>query len=238
MKSYKLYHKQLANYFHQLSRVNDKIEVFDVMMDFVLFRYRENPRQEDLEKITSKLGHQSSTNLLTEIEKVLSDFRRQMPMHDLLGEFYALECADKRAGQYFTPVDISDLQAGLAVQDPNSCQIGQTVLDPACGSGTLLLAVARRYRYFLFFGADLSERCCKMALYNLISNDLSGEICHLNSLTNEFFQAFIIAPGKSIDGSFRLFFINSYDKNDSIIHLKTKEEIKSVRQSRKKKLSQ
>jgi type I restriction enzyme M protein len=67
---------------------------------------------------------------------------------------------------------------------------GQKVLDPACGSGRMLLAAAKRNRFALFYGADLDNTCCKMALVNMLLNSLTGEIAHMNSLSNEFFTGY------------------------------------------------
>ena len=66
---------------------------------------------------------------------------------------------------------------------------GQTVIDPTCGSGRMLLAAAKRNRHALFYGADLDVTCCKMTLINMLFNSLTGEITHMNSLSNEFLPA-------------------------------------------------
>jgi hypothetical protein len=42
----------------------------------------------------------------------------------------------------------------------------------------------------LFYGADLDITCCKMALLNMLLNSLTGEIAHMNSLSNEFFRGY------------------------------------------------
>jgi type I restriction-modification system DNA methylase subunit len=67
---------------------------------------------------------------------------------------------------------------------------GQRILDPACGSGRMLLAAAKLNRYAIFHGADLDLTCCKMSLVNMMLNSLTGEIAHMNSLSNESFTGF------------------------------------------------
>lgn len=71
-----------------------------------------------------------------------------------------------------------------------SSQQGQTVCDPTCGSGRMLLAAAKINRYMRFYGADLDITCCKMALINTLLNSLQGEIAHMNTLSNEFYRGF------------------------------------------------
>lgn len=235
MKSYQDFHKQLCVPFHQLSRIDDKIDVFDVMMDFLLWPYTEFSELRQLEKIVCRLAHPDRVDLLLQIEKIVIAFQNKMPLRDQLCYFYSMECADKSAGQYFTPEDVADLLAQLSSPDLPSCKFGAAVLDPSCGSGSLLLGVARINRNLLFYGSDLSNRCCKMALFNLISNQLVGEICHLNCLTNEFFQTYIIVMGKNVQGDNRLYFIHSTNKNDSIIHLKTQQEHDQAAHARKEK---
>jgi tRNA G37 N-methylase Trm5 len=80
----------------------------------------------------------------------------------------------------------------LSIMTGDPLEIGQKVLDPACGSGRMLLAAAKRNRQALFFGADLDITCCKMALLNMLLNSLTGEIAHMNSLSNEFFTGYKI----------------------------------------------
>jgi type I restriction-modification system DNA methylase subunit len=66
----------------------------------------------------------------------------------------------------------------------------ETILDPACGSGRMLLAAAKINRHNTFFGADLDGTCCKMALINMLLNSLQGEISHMKSLSKEFFRGY------------------------------------------------
>lgn len=67
---------------------------------------------------------------------------------------------------------------------------GQTVCDCACGSGRMLLAAAKINRHVKLYGADLDNTCCKMALLNMLLNSLTGEIAHMNSLSNDFYTGY------------------------------------------------
>jgi len=55
----------------------------------------------------------------------------------LIGKFAAN--SGQKAGEYYTPPEVSDLMAELL--DP---QLGDTICDPACGSGSLLMKCGRK----------------------------------------------------------------------------------------------
>ncbi len=78
----------------------------------------------------------------------------------------------------------------LSMMSADTLKDGQKVLDPACGSGRMLLSAAKRNRHALLYGADLDSNCCKMALTNMLLNSLTGEIANMNSLSNEFFTGY------------------------------------------------
>ena len=50
--------------------------------------------------------------------------------------------AGKSGGEYYTPQEVSELLAKIAMDGRDAEQI-RTVYDPACGSGSLLLKVKR-----------------------------------------------------------------------------------------------
>ncbi|MES2378140.1 MAG: N-6 DNA methylase [Bacteroidota bacterium] len=108
---------------------------------------------------------------------------------DPLAELYPQAISSGHNGQYFTPEPICDM---LSIMSGDTLSDGQKVLDPACGSGRMLLAAAKRNRFALFYGADLDNTCCKMALVNMLINSLTGEIAHLNSISNEFSRGYTI----------------------------------------------
>jgi hypothetical protein len=86
-----------------------------------------------------------SPSAVTEINTVILAIRALQPenlRHDLLGrifhEFLPLETR-KRLGTFYTRPQAADILAGLAIDKPD-----EKVLDPACGSGTLLVSAYRR----------------------------------------------------------------------------------------------
>ena len=221
------YEKALLARFTDLCRHQDTFDVWDTIIDYVLFPYSENYQIDDIEKIICRLHHNDRLDLLEECRRIILNCQEEHPYKDLLGLFHSKHCANKKEGQYFTPVDLSMLLAGLVTS--NDCEFGKKVLDPACGSGTLLLAAGRQNPHFLLMGSDRSHLCCKMALCNLLIHGLVGEIAHLDALTNRFCQVYYIGCRENNTGDMELFYIHSFDSNKSLIHLKTKEEWKQIR---------
>jgi len=107
--------------------------------------------------------------------------------NDPLGQLYMDKITKGHNGQYFTPSHVCDFMAAITVSEMKD---GQILLDPACGSGRMLLAAAKINRHILFYGADIDATCVKMTVANMLLNSLSGEIAHMNSLSNVFFRGY------------------------------------------------
>lgn len=98
-----------------------------------------------------------------------------------------------RFGQFFTPLDVSELTAKITAYGVPSKKthidsfFGDRVVvsDPTCGSGRNLLAFGSRYidkpisdtPYFV--GEDIDATCCMMCALNLMFHGFVGEVvCH------------------------------------------------------------
>lgn len=94
--------------------------------------------------------------------------------HDPLGEMFMLRISHGHNGQFFTPQDICDFMAQIL--EPT----GETVNDPTCGSGRLLLSALKISREKgnepIVYGNDLSYTCAQMCLMNLLFNSARGEV--------------------------------------------------------------
>jgi hypothetical protein len=134
---------------------------------------------------------------------------------DVLGSFFQEHISHGHNGQFFSPQNICDMMACLS----GPVKQGGSILDPACGSGRMLLAAAKNNRNALFYGADVDESCAKMTVVNLYLNSLYGEVAWMNSLSNEFYCAWEIIP--TIKGIPRLKQLN---KNESNIYLRIPEQ--------------
>ena len=107
------------------------------------------------------------------------------PYSDPLGEFFTIHITKGQNGQYFTPEPICTFMAMINGLDTE--KEGQRILDPACGSGRMLLSAAKINHRNYFFWADNSNTCAKMATLNFFLNGLNGEVAWMDSLSMEWF---------------------------------------------------
>ncbi len=90
----------------------------------------------------------------------------------LIGQFAA--GAGKKAGEFYTPPEVSTLLAKLLQPKP-----GDRVCDPACGSGSLLIRVAKQIRE-----KDLSPSR-NFSLFGQESNGSTWALCRMNMFLHE-----------------------------------------------------
>jgi hypothetical protein len=138
---------------------------------------------------------------------------------DVLGSFFQERINFGRNGQFFSPQPICDMMTYMT----GPVKQGNRILDPACGSGRMLLAAAKSNRNALFYGADVDENCAKMTVINLYLNCLYGEVAWMDSLSNKFYGAWEILP--TIKGIPR---IQQISKQQSCIYLRLPETKKKI----------
>ena len=138
---------------------------------------------------------------------------------DVLGDYFEQHLSFGRNGQFFTPQHICDMMARMMT--PTG--FGKRVADPACGSGRMLMSMAKINRFALFYGADTDVNCAKMAVVNLCLNSMFGEVAWMNSITNQFYAAWEIFP--TVKG---VPCIRQITKQQSYIHLKLPESEKET----------
>jgi type I restriction enzyme M protein len=135
---------------------------------------------EDLDLTSTKLGRtESAKNEL--IAKVLShldkiDFFLEDSEKDVLGDAYEYligqfaSGAGKKAGEFYTPQEVSKVLAKLVTTGKTKLK---SVYDPTCGSGSLLLRVAREVKEVNnFFGQELNRTTYNLARMNMILHDV------------------------------------------------------------------
>lgn len=158
-----------------LNKIGDSAQGYDSEEDFVnLF--------EDVDLTSSKLGKSVSdkNKLISKILLHLSeiDFKLEDQEKDILGDAYEYlisqfaSSAGKKAGEFYTPQQVSKILAKIVTLNKNQIK---NVFDPTCGSGSLLLRVAKETTVSDFYGQELNQTTYNLARMNMILHDVKYE---------------------------------------------------------------
>ena len=109
-------------------------------------------------------------NMLEDFAKPALDLRPSRVTEDIIGECYIYlisrfaSDAGKKAGEFYTPAAVSRLLAKLAAPKP-----GNTICDPACGSGSLLIRAAEEVGSdnFALYGQEVNGATWALARMNM-----------------------------------------------------------------------
>ena len=134
---------------------------------------------EDLDLNSTKLGR-SVDGRNTLIARVLShldkiDFELDKIDADVLGDAYEYliskfaSGAGKKAGEFYTPQQVSKILAKIVTLDKKRIK---SAYDPACGSGSLLLRIAKEADVGAFYGQELNRTTYNLARMNMILHDV------------------------------------------------------------------
>jgi hypothetical protein len=126
---------------------------------------------------SGKRGVDSLTTSFATLIQLIEETRR-----DILGDLFQGGITYGEAGQFLTPEEICRMLAQMTIDEQ---QADETVCDPCCGSGRMLLAYAEQKRPRELIGQDVDLRCVKMTSINLALRNLYGYVLWGNSLTNE-----------------------------------------------------
>lgn len=134
---------------------------------------------EDLDLTSTKLGrtadarNQLIAKVLSHLDKI--DFALEDTESDVLGDAYEYLIAQfasgagKKAGEFYTPQQVSKILAQIVTTGKKRLK---NVYDPTCGSGSLLLRVAREVEVDDFFGQELNRTTYNLARMNMILHDV------------------------------------------------------------------
>jgi type I restriction enzyme M protein len=178
--------KQLLKEFERFAYGQSLHTAFVDILDWTLLPFRKFDDAESQNTALEKYQTHPNVQKLVTLVTIIGDLSENFC--DPLGELYQQVISNGHNGQYWSPEHLCKMTAKMTLGD--NARPGQTVLDPACGSGRMLLAAAKINRYLLLNGADLDITCCKMALLNMLFNSLTGEIAHMNSLSNAFYTSY------------------------------------------------
>ncbi len=137
---------------------------------------------EDLDLNNSKLGkspgerNELIARVLFHLDQI--DFGVDGSDSDVLGDAYEYLIAQfasgagKKAGEFYTPQQVSKVIAKIVTLDKQRLK---SVYDPTCGSGSLLLRVAREVgkgNMGMFYGQELNRTTYNLARMNMILHDV------------------------------------------------------------------
>jgi type I restriction enzyme M protein len=131
---------------------------------------------EDLDLTSTKLGRTPKAKnaliakILVHLNKI--DFRLDDSESDVLGDAYEYligqfaSGAGKKAGEFYTPQQVSKVLAKIVTTGKDRLK---SVYDPTCGSGSLLLRVAREVESVGdFYGQEMNRTTYNLARMNMI----------------------------------------------------------------------
>ena len=179
---------------------------------------------EDLDLTSTKLG-KTDEQRNTIISKVLShldkiDFQLENTELDVLGDAYEYlisqfaSGAGKKAGEFYTPQEVSKILAKIVTTGKDKLK---SVYDPTCGSGSLLLRVAKEVKdVSAFYGQEMNRTTYNLARMNMILHDVhykKFDIKQEDTLEypqhiDERFEAIVANPPFSADWSANSLFMS------------------------------
>jgi type I restriction enzyme M protein len=131
---------------------------------------------EDMDLNSTKLGKTPEARntiiakVLTHLDKI--DFKLENTELDVLGDAYEYligqfaSGAGKKAGEFYTPQEVSKILAKIVTTGKQKLK---SVYDPTCGSGSLLLRVAREVKNVaMFYGQEMNRTTYNLARMNMI----------------------------------------------------------------------
>jgi type I restriction-modification system DNA methylase subunit len=194
--------KAFKTSFERLSYTRSYGSVFNDFLDFALWSLNINKDQKAYDEVKhlDKEYKEKEAPLMADMLKYWSYAADNdgVGFYDALGDIFMTCVSHGKNGQYFTPDPITDFMAAIVAVD--ELKDGQKVCDPACGSGRMLLSAGKRNRNALFYGSDLDVTCCKMAVLNMVTNTLCGEIAHMDALSMEHFKSWHISKVQNDKG--------------------------------------
>ena len=130
---------------------------------------------EDMDLSSSKLGKGEAdrTKLISKVMLKINDinFHYDEAEIDVLGDAYEYligqfaASAGKKAGEFYTPQAVSKLLAKLVTVGKSQLK---NVYDPTCGSGSLLLRVAKETNVVKFYGQEMVGTTYNLARMNML----------------------------------------------------------------------
>lgn len=154
--------KSILNHIEQSTMGTDSEEDFNDLFD-------------DLDLNSTKIGRTVAARnaIIVQILNYLNkiDFRLEDIESDVLGDAYEYLIgefaagAGKTAGEFYTPQQVSKILAKIVTTGKEKLK---SVYDPTCGSGSLLLRVAKEAKVSEYYGQEMTRTTYNLARMNMI----------------------------------------------------------------------
>lgn len=96
-------------------------------------------REEQYLQVINKYSKEEQSILADMMGMLITAFENET--YDLLGEIYMeAECGNKSTGQFFTPYHVSELCAGMLLENKITEDKEITINEPSCGGGGMIIA--------------------------------------------------------------------------------------------------
>ena len=185
--------KEFQAHYDRLCYSRSRENVFCDFLDVSLYCLSAGMLSEDYLRVEKQYTKEEMP-LFFEMLHIIADASEDF--EDALGGVFMQFISNGHNGQFFTDNHIGRMMAFAVRCDELTPE--QSVCDPTCGSGTLLLAAAKtcadknQGRRPRCFGSDIDIICVKMAVVNMLMNSIPGEIAWMNALTMEHWRSYCI----------------------------------------------
>lgn len=135
---------------------------------------------EDMDLNSTKLGKEPEARnevvvkILYHLNQI--DFELENSESDILGDAYEYligkfaSGAGKKAGEFYTPQEVSKILAKIVTTGKSKLK---SIYDPTCGSGSLLLRVAKEVDdVAMYYGQEMNRTTYNLARMNMILHDV------------------------------------------------------------------
>ena len=183
--------KDFSGLYDRLSYTHGREDVFRDFLDVSLFMLSGGTYREDYDRLSISYKENEMEIFIQMLHSVAN---HSEGFNDVLGDVFMEHISHGHHGQFFTPIHISDFMA--VASGCETLRRGQSVYDPCCGSGRMLLSAVKAStksdisnRPFCY-GSDIDLNCVKMAAVNLLMNTIPGEVAWMDALTLEHWRSY------------------------------------------------
>lgn len=170
--------------FNKMAYKHEASTLFDDFLTIVIccfgFGTNEHLYFETIKRYTSEELNLFA-KMLGELMSIYSKAKTDEQWIDPLGDYYeflASSSKKSKLGQFFTPPSLCNMMAQIVISE----KWGQTINEPCCGSGRMILAANQITKGNYYVCQDLDPICAKMTAVNLAFHEIKCEVHCMDTL--------------------------------------------------------